>query len=34
MPLLFTLISNDIEGGTRTDSILKAGLHPGPDCGL
>ena len=22
------------EGGNRTGSILKAGLHPGPDCGL
>ena len=23
-----------IEGGNRTGSILKAGLHLGPDCGL
>ena len=28
------MASGPIEGGNRTGSILKAGLHLGPDCGL
>ena len=25
---------NNLEGGNRTGSILKAGLHLGPECGF
>ena len=32
--LLLKQGQDTIEGGNRTGSILKAGLHLGPDCGL
>ena len=31
---VFSLLHDDIEGGNRTGSVLKAGLHLGLDCGL
>ena len=32
--LSLSQLNKTYEGGNRTGSILKAGLHLGPDCGL